>query len=117
MAAALAAAAVVMNLGIFGDPLCRPHRRLPAAPHGAEQHRAVVVHEANVRAGPSIAAAIVSTLQRGLEVAMIEQRGKWMFVQVAGADGKTPPRQGWVYSSLLKDAAETGTTPPTSGRE
>jgi uncharacterized protein YgiM (DUF1202 family) len=64
---------------------------------------AIVVHGANVRADPEKAAAIVSTLQHGAEVAVLEQRNNWTLVRLATKDAKA--QQGWVYSSFLKIAA------------
>jgi uncharacterized protein YgiM (DUF1202 family) len=63
---------------------------------------AVVNHAANVRAGPSSTAEIVSTLQRGGKVASLEQRGNWTLVEFAADNGKSQPRQGWVYSSFVE---------------
>jgi len=74
----------------------------PPTSTNVPQDMAVVVREVNVRASPSNTATVVSTLQRGLKVARIEQRGSWALVQIEGADRNTRPRQGWVYGSFLK---------------
>ena len=89
---------------IFGDGLTRAGASLPLSPKIAEAPMAVVIHGANVRAGPSATADVVSTLQRGVNVATIEQRGAWTLVRIDGESDKTEPRQGWVYSSFLKAA-------------
>jgi uncharacterized protein YgiM (DUF1202 family) len=68
----------------------------------------VVNHAANVRTEASAAAAIVSTLQRGLKVVAVEKRGNWTLVRIEDASGKTEPRQGWVASSFLEAADPSG---------
>jgi hypothetical protein len=74
----------------------RPQQR------AGQQQMAVVIHSGNVRAGPSTGAAIVSTLQRGLKVATVEQRGNWTLIRIEDETGDTKPQQGWVYSSFLE---------------
>ena len=64
---------------------------------------AVVVRDVNVRASPSNAAAVVSTLARGAKVATIERRGNWTLVQIGGDSRNIKPRRGWVYGSFLRD--------------
>jgi uncharacterized protein YgiM (DUF1202 family) len=76
----------------------------PAAPHIADQRMAVLIHGANVRAGPSGNAEVISALQAGAKVATVEQRGNWTLVQMDGESGNAKPRQGWVYRSFLKDS-------------
>ena len=94
---------------IFGDaPVSVPTKpvivaEVPVAPPMIE-HRMAVVRIAKLRAGPATTSDVVSTLQRGSDVAMIEVRGKWTLVRVDGEKGKTVPLQGWVSSTLLKDA-------------
>ena len=51
-------------------------------PQAAGQHMLVVVHGVNVHVSPLPGAEIVSTLPRGLKVAMIEQRGQWTLVEI-----------------------------------
>ncbi|HEV2561283.1 MAG TPA: SH3 domain-containing protein [Rhizomicrobium sp.] len=127
IAAALAAMAIVFyptlegfipeewQSSIFGQPEAAPlPPPAPAPPRVVEQHMAVIVHNGNVRAEPSKEAAIVSTLQRGLKIAIVEQRGNWTSVQVAGKDGKS--QQGWVYSSLLKTEDASSTPPPAKSK-
>jgi len=121
IAAALAAMAIVFyptlegyipddwQSAIFGQPAAAPLPPPAPAPHVAEQHMALIVHNGNLRAGPSTGAAIVSTLQRGLKIAIVEQRGNWTRVQMDGKDGK--PQQGWLYSSFLKNDDSIGTPP------
>jgi hypothetical protein len=86
------------------------------SPQRAGQRMAVVIHAGNVRAGPSTGAAIVSTLQRGLKVATVEQRGNWTLVRIEDETGDTKPQQGWVYSSFL-DAGGSDQESPTAKRK
>ena len=86
----------------------------PASPQIGVRSMAVVIGVANVRAEPSAKAAIISTLQRGLKVAAVEQRGNWTLVHIDRESGKAEPRQGWVYSSSLNDAGGSDKRPPTA---
>ncbi len=76
-------------------------RPAPAAAPVPQQHMAIVVRAANVRADPAKTATIVSTLQHGMQVAMIGARANWTLVRIDAKGGK--PQQGWVYSSFLKN--------------
>jgi hypothetical protein len=104
---------------IFGDaPAPAPAKpvaavSVPVAPPVAER-RMAVARVAKLRAGPSTATDVVSTLQRGADVAVIEARGKWTLVRVEGEKGKTAPLQGWVSSALLKDAEPIEKKPPAA---
>jgi len=69
----------------------------------AEQPTAVVIHAANVRTGPSGGSDVIATLQLGVKVAIIEQRGSWTLIQTS-SESNAKPQQGWVYSSFLKSA-------------
>jgi exonuclease SbcC len=86
----------------------------PAAPHIADQRMAVLIHGANVRAGPSGTAEVISALQAGAKVATVEQRGNWALVQIDGESDNAKPRQGWVYRSFLKDSDGTDPGLPTA---
>jgi len=74
----------------------------PVAPPPPPQHVEVAIHGANVRAIPSATGAIVATLARGTKVALLQQHGNWVRVEIA--DGHRT-QQGWVYDSYLKDAS------------
>jgi hypothetical protein len=114
VAAALAASAIVFypriaafvpGMGtMFSNAPAPVAADAPAPAPAAKQNMAVVNHAANVRAGPSSTAEIVSTLQRGLKVASLEQRGNWTLVEFAADNGKSESRQGWVYSSFVEAA-------------
>jgi len=86
----------------------------PASPAIVEQPLAVVIHAANVRAGPSGAADVIATLQLGVKVAIVEQRGNWTLIQINGESGDLKPPQGWVYSPFLKGADSRDTGLPTT---
>jgi chromosome segregation ATPase len=73
----------------------------------AELARSVVaVHAANVRSGPSKANPVLATLPRDRDVMVLERRGNWVLARFDGADGKS--LQGWVFSSVLKEAPSAG---------
>ena len=57
----------------------------------------VRVKRANVRARPSLDAAIVTRLEQGAEVVELDRKGKWSQVGVMD-DG----RVAWIYSSLVQ---------------
>jgi hypothetical protein len=57
---------------------------------------------ANLRAGPSPTAAVVTTLTRDTEVTPLEHHGKWVLVRVGGSDGARR-QEGWVYEASLSD--------------
>jgi len=95
-----------------GNEPIAPAESLSHAP--PQEHMALVVRGANLRAGPSATAPVISTLQRGLQVATLEQRGNWMLVQIGGENGKTQPRRGWVFSTFLKDAGGSDMKPPAA---
>jgi len=84
-----------------------------ASPPAGREPTALVVQSVNLRAGPSSTAPVISTVQRGQEVATLEQRGNWTHVRIDG-DGKTQPREGWVYRSFLKDAGDRDKNSPTA---
>jgi SH3 domain-containing protein len=61
------------------------------------QRLAAVMRDVNLRADPSAASAVISTLARGESVSVMEQKAGWTRVRI----GKTR-QQGWVASSFLK---------------
>jgi hypothetical protein len=73
----------------------------PAPPAGK---LAVVVRGANVRSAPSGDASVMLTLPRGTKVATLERQGNWTRIQVQSDDNATQPREGWIFTSFLKDA-------------
>lgn len=103
---------------IFGDaPVSAPAKPVIAAavpvPPVVEP-RMAAVRVAKLRAGPATTSDVVSMLQRGADVAVIEVRGKWTLVRVDGERGKSAPLQGWVSSALLKDAEPIDKKPPAA---
>ena len=103
---------------IFGNasaPASMPPR---AASRAGEQHMAVVNHGANVRAGPSSTADIVSALQRGQKVAAAEKRGSWTpLSEWAGSPARPNREKVEVFSSFLDDPAVGNTASPTAERK
>jgi hypothetical protein len=64
-------------------------------------HLELVVNPANLRSDPSLSAGVVSRLNDGTEVAVVEQRGDWTHVRTTSKSGTTS--EGWIYNSHLKD--------------
>jgi hypothetical protein len=64
------------------------------------QPMAMVIRSANVHADPAKTAAVITTLQHGMQIEVIGGRNNWTLVRINGKGGK--PQQGWVYSSFLK---------------
>lgn len=120
LAACVGVAAVVfypqIEALIFGappapkKPLAVAEVVLRAASPVIEQRTAVVVRYARMRAEPSKSGAVVAALPIGVEVTVVETRDKWVLVRTAG-EGKTEPREGWVFASLLKDIPAGKTSP------
>jgi hypothetical protein len=77
------------------------------SPAGPTQDLAVSLRDVNVRAAPSTDAKVLSTLPRGMKVAMIGQRGSWNLIALQGAGSDAQPQQGWVHSSFLKKETAT----------
>ena len=111
VAASLAAAAVVLYPHIAplipGISGTAPTSASTVESPDAESNMLVVNHAANVRADASAAAAIISTLQRGLKVVAVKQRGSWTLVRIEDESGKAESRLGWVSTSFL-DASGAG---------
>jgi hypothetical protein len=89
------------SLRTAGGP---PQPQSPDPTQAAEQRAVIDASVANVRAAPSTASAVVVTLPHDAEVTTVERRGNWVRIRVGGEDGKEP-QEGWVYASLLKEAA------------
>jgi hypothetical protein len=62
---------------------------------------AVVTETVNLRAGPSTDTEILTRLEAGAAVAVLEERGEWREVEWETAGGA---QRGWVYSSFLAPA-------------
>ncbi len=73
------------------------------APQPAEQ-LAVLVRGANVRSAPSGDAAVMLSLSRGTQVALLERKGSWTRIQVKSAANSSGPKEGWIFTSFLKEA-------------
>jgi chromosome segregation ATPase len=86
-----------------------PHRAASQSSPAAGRHTAVVARGVNLRAGPSTSAKVVMTLERGVAVAILEERGKWTHVRLL-AHGNSASGEGWVYNTYLKETAGAGTT-------
>ncbi|NKB50183.1 MAG: SH3 domain-containing protein [Alphaproteobacteria bacterium] len=73
-------------------------RILPVAPTGPAEIRATIdVGSANIRVGPSSAAAVVKSLPRGSEVIVLGSENGWQNIRF----GEGPNDVGWVFSDLL----------------
>ncbi|MGZ5921195.1 MAG: SH3 domain-containing protein, partial [Rhizomicrobium sp.] len=67
-----------------------------------EHPRMFASRSINVRAEPSVTAAIAANLKRGAPVAILEKRGSWDRVEIAAPAG-AQPAQGWVFNSYLSE--------------
>ena len=85
---------------MLGHSVPAPASVVPAAPAVAAQKTAVVIRDTQLRATPSPAAEIVSTLKSGLEAVIVQERGDWTLVRIDGEAGQGA--QGWVQTSFLK---------------
>jgi hypothetical protein len=119
--AALAASAIVLwpRIESYIPPGWLPHSddgsstvdtrtRAPApvAVPVPPQKMATLIRSANVHSDPTKTAAVVSSVQRGAQVAVIDTRNNWTLVRIDAKGGKQ--QQGWVYNSFLKDVADGG---------
>ena len=84
----------------------------PAVASTPPESMTTVVRSANVRADPAKAAIVIATVQRGMQVAIIDQRENWTLIRIEG----TKPQQGWVYSSFLKTVKLQDKALPASKR-
>jgi hypothetical protein len=84
----------------------------PTSPNIAAQQMAVVARDVNLRANPSTAAEVITTLPRGRKIATIEQRGNWTLVQIDGKNDERQPLRGWAYSSFLNVESGGDAKPP-----
>ena len=69
---------------------------LPGFAQAAQKSMSVQVKESQVRAAPSYLGKIVGRTSYGAQVTVLEERGAWKKVSVAG--GKT---QGWMHATAL----------------
>jgi hypothetical protein len=81
----------------------------PPAP--APLRLAQTVKDANVRAEPAKDAAVVAKIPRGVEVAVMEERGNWLRVRAEATAGQSAG-EGWVHATLVKDATPRAQTKP-----
>ncbi|HEX5279008.1 MAG TPA: SH3 domain-containing protein [Micropepsaceae bacterium] len=80
----------------------------PPAPQPEQKH-AVLARGANLRDAPSGDAPVMLSLPKGTEVVALERKGNWTRIQVT-PDGKSAgAREGWVFTSFLKDAGASDT--------
>jgi Bacterial SH3 domain len=91
-----------------GSSTVDTHARAPApvATPVPPQKTATLIRSANIHSDPTKTAAVVSTLQRGAQVAVIDTRNNWTLVRIDAKGGKQ--QQGWVYNSFLKDVTDGG---------
>jgi hypothetical protein len=90
--------------GIIASNLPQSARSANPAPAEERPPAAVLAHGANLRAGPNMTAAVITSLPTGAEVAPVETSGNWTLVRVSGG------RQGWVYSEFLQQPQEMAAT-------
>ncbi len=89
----------------------------PAPVRVAKPPAGIIVHAANVRAGPSKGTSVIATLPRDSEITPIERHGNWVLVRIEGESGKHKPQQGWVYASFLRGATDSDKKTPSAQRE
>jgi hypothetical protein len=125
VAAALAALVVIfypivmqylppsLQLGVSNGPVETTEAELPEVP---VQNYATTIGAVNFRAGPSTAANVLSTLQAGMQVIVVEESGNWTLVRLEGEGETAEPQEGWVSSTFLEGSsvaddslADTGT--------
>jgi len=92
-----------------GQEAAAPAPAAPPAPPKPVYPVATVARSVNMRAQPAVGAAVIASLKRGAEVAILERNGNWDRVQISGTDGTV--RQGWVFGSYLGDAAAAPVAP------
>ena len=87
-------------MALVSDIETAARSRLESLWDAVQPQTAVVTDIANLRAGPSTAREVLTTLPRGTVVTVMERRDDWIRVQ-AGGD---PSDQGWLHHSLLEAA-------------
>ena len=110
-AAALAASVVIfypivvqylpasMQLGRASAPSETTETALPEVP---VENYATTTGPVNFRAGPSTAAGVISTLQAGVQVVVVEESGNWTLIRLEGEGAAAEPQEGWVSSTFLE---------------
>jgi hypothetical protein len=68
-----------------------------------ERRTIISVPIANVRAGPSPAAPVITTLSRDIDVTPVERRGSWVLIRFGGESGMSHRQEGWVFGSYVKE--------------
>jgi hypothetical protein len=74
---------------------------ISATSQGATLQMMVGTPLARLHSEPATKAAVVTTLRRGDQVSLLERRGNWARVHVAGAGGKAA-LDGWVFAASLQ---------------
>ena len=122
VAAALAASVVIfypivmqylppgLQLGRGSQPVETAEEQLPEEP---VQNYATTIGTVNFRTGPSTAAGVLSTLQAGTQVIVVEESGTWTLIRVEGLGESAEPQEGWVSSTFLESSpsADAGVEP------
>lgn len=83
------------------EPVQVAERREAPVP---ERRTIISVPVANVRAGPSPAAPVITTLSRDIDVTPVERRGSWVLIRFGGDGGVSHRQEGWVFGSYVKEA-------------
>jgi uncharacterized protein YgiM (DUF1202 family) len=116
---AVAAAVVAGVIFLTGnDTASTPSAGTPPATAGAGETRmgahrtATITKDSNLRGGPSTSTAVVGSVRRGMQVAIIASESNWRHVRFA-RDGAGGVQEGWVHSSRLEEAPAT----PAPARE
>jgi hypothetical protein len=63
---------------------------------------ATVIRTAAVRLAPSANARVILNLQRGSDVAQLDQFGTWTYIQFKRKNDTAEQQEGWVETSFLK---------------
>jgi SH3-like domain-containing protein len=71
----------------------------------APQPSLLVIHGANLRAGPSSTTAVIGLIPRDAKVTRLEKQGSW--TRIRYAKGTDKPLEGWLFTSFLQGPRET----------
>jgi len=82
----------------------KPATSAPLTPAAMKYPTATILREVNLRTLPSVSADVLASLKSGTQIAILENRGNWDRVQIAGEGGTV--QQGWVYHSYLAEAGK-----------
>jgi hypothetical protein len=78
----------------------------------AMQPSLLVIHGANLRAGPSSTTAVIGIIPRAAKVTRLEKQGSWTHVRYA--KGTDKPLEGWLFTSFLQDPGQTADNKPAT---